>query len=65
MGKVIQINEDQNRDHLGELVRGTVEETLNQLLDAEVERLWNASRYERTAVCQDNRPGHYKRKLPH
>ena len=63
MGKVIQINEDQIRDHLGELVRGSVEETLNQLLDAEADRLCNASRYERTAVRQDNRAGHYKRKL--
>jgi putative transposase len=27
--KVIQIDERQIRDHLGELVRGTVEETLN------------------------------------
>ena len=34
IGKVIQIDEDQIRKHLGELVRGSVEETLNQLLDA-------------------------------
>ncbi|NOX25332.1 MAG: hypothetical protein GXP59_04340 [Deltaproteobacteria bacterium] len=33
--KVIQIDENQLRDHLGELVRGSVEETLNKLLDAE------------------------------
>ena len=63
MGKVIQINEDQIRDHLGELVRGSVEETLNQLLDAEADQLCNASRYERTATRQDTRAGHYKRKL--
>ena len=34
LGKVIQIDEEQIREHLGNLVRGTVEETLNKLLDA-------------------------------
>ena len=63
MGKVIQIDEDQIRKHLGELVRGSVEETLNQLLDAEADQLCNAARYERTAARQDTRAGHYKRKL--
>ena len=36
------------KDHLGEVVPGTVEETLNGLLDAEADRLCNAKRYERT-----------------
>jgi hypothetical protein len=39
MGQVIQIDEAWIRDHLGEMVRGTVEETLNALLDAEADRL--------------------------
>ena len=34
LGKVVQIDEKRIQDHLGELVRGTVEETLNGLLDA-------------------------------
>ena len=34
MGQVIQIDEARIRDHLGAMVRGTVEETLNALLDA-------------------------------
>ena len=38
MGQVIQIDEARIRDHLGEMVRGTVEETLNAMLDAEAER---------------------------
>ena len=63
LSKVIQIDEKQIRDHLGELVRGSVEETLNQLLDAEADRFCNASRYERTQARQDTRAGHYKRKL--
>jgi len=53
LGKVIQIDEDQIREHLGELVRGSVEETLNKLLDAEADKLCNAARYERTAARQD------------
>ena len=63
LGKVIQIDENQIREHLGDLVRGSVEETLNQLLDAEADQLCNAARYERTKARQDTRAGHYKRKL--
>ena len=32
MGQVIQIDEARIREHLGEMVRGTVEETLNAML---------------------------------
>ncbi|MBU1140689.1 MAG: hypothetical protein KKA76_17080 [Proteobacteria bacterium] len=35
LDNVIEINESQIQDHLGELVRGIVEETLNSMLDAE------------------------------
>jgi len=57
MGQVIQIDEARIRDHLGEMVRGTVEETLNALLDAEADRLCGAGRYERTQGRQDTRAG--------
>ena len=50
MGQVIQIDEARIRDHLGEMVRGTVEETLNALLDAEADRLCGAGRYERAVA---------------
>jgi putative transposase len=63
LGKVIQIDENQIREHLGELVRGSVEDTLNQLLDVEADQLCNAARYERTESRRDTRAGHYKRKL--
>jgi len=63
LGKVIQIDENQIQQHLGELVRGTVEETLNKLLDAEADQLCNANRYERTSARKDTRAGHYQRKL--
>ena len=53
MGQVIQIDEARIRDHLGEMVRGTVEETLNALLDAEADRLCGAGRYERSRGRQD------------
>ena len=43
-----QINGDAVRGHLDELVRSTVEETLNQMLDAEADQLCGAKRYERS-----------------
>src|SRR5664279_725556 len=63
MGQVIQIDEARIRDHLGEMVRGTVEETLNALLDAEADRLCGADRYERSHGRQDTRAGSYERSL--
>ena len=49
MGQVIKIDEARIRDHLGEMVRGTVEETLNAMLDAEADELCGAWRYQRSA----------------
>ena len=53
MGQVIQIDDARIRDHLGEMVRGTVEETLNAMLDAEADRLCGAERYERSEGRKD------------
>jgi len=44
MGQLIQIYEARIRDHLGEMVRGTVEHTLNAILNAEADRLCGAER---------------------
>ena len=63
LNKVIKIDESQIQDHLDQMVRSTVEETLNGLLDAEADQLCNAKRYERTAERSNARAGHYKRKL--
>ena len=63
MGQVIQIDEGRIRDHLGEMVRGTVEETLNAMLDAEADQLCGAGRYERSQARQDTRAGSYHRTL--
>ena len=48
MGQVIQIPEARIRDHPGEMVRGSVEEAVNAILDAEADRLCGAGCYERT-----------------
>ena len=63
LGNVVQIDEKRIHDHLGELVRGTVEETLNSLLDAEADALCGAQRYERSPDRTDYRAGSYERKL--
>ena len=63
LGKVVQIDEAKIRDHLGELVRGTVEETLNAMLDAEADAMCGAQRYERSPDRVDTRAGHYERKF--
>jgi transposase-like protein len=61
--KIIQLNEGAIKQELGELVRESVEKTLNELLDQEADRLTNARRYERTEERTDTRAGHYHRKL--
>jgi putative transposase len=55
LGKVIRIDESEIRGHRDEMIRGTVEETLNALLEAEADELCGASRYERSAERIDTR----------
>lgn len=61
--QIIQLNEGAIRDHLGEMVRSTVEDTLNRMLDAEANQLCNAEKYQRNEARTDTRAGHYQRKL--
>src|ERR1700757_3780407 len=63
LSNVITIDDERIKNHLDRVVRGSVEETLNALLDAEADRLCNAQRYERTEARRDSRAGHYERKL--
>src|SRR5262249_34468419 len=63
LNKVITIDDERIKSHLDRVVRGTVEETLNALLDAEADRLCNAQRYERSEARRDTRAGHYERGL--
>lgn len=57
LGKVIGIDERKIEDHLGHIVRGTVEQTLNAMLDAEADTLCGATRYERNPGRRDTRAG--------
>lgn len=63
MSNMIRIDEARILDHLGEMVRCTVEEALNAMLDAEAGRLCDAGRYERSEGRQDTRAGSYERSL--
>jgi putative transposase len=63
LGKVIKIDDGRIKNHLNEVVRSTVEETLNGMLDAEADRICGAKRYERVDERRDTRAGSYNRKL--
>ena len=63
LSNVIRIDDGEIRGHLTEIVRGTVEETLNAMLDAEADELCNAQRYEHSPDRVDTRAGSYQRKL--
>ena len=46
--KIVQLNEEIIKSEFKELVRTSVEETLNDLLEQEAKELTNAAKYERT-----------------
>jgi len=60
---IVQFNEEIIKGQLKELVRGSVEETLNELLEKEAKSLTQAARYERSEARQGYRSGHYDRIL--
>ena len=62
-GKIIEINEEKVKDHLGNFVRKTVEETLNLMLETEADQLCQAQKHQRSAERQGYRSGHYQRNL--
>jgi transposase-like protein len=61
--KIVQLNEKIIKRELKELVRSSVEETLNGLLEQEAKDLTNAAKYERTESREGYRAGHYDRNL--
>ena len=61
--KIVQLNEEVIKSQIKELVCGSVEETLNELLEKEAESLTQAARYERSEARQGYRSGHYDRSL--
>ena len=60
-GNIIQLNEDLIKNNLKDLVRDSVEETLNALLDHEADELVRAGKYERRGDRKGYRSGHYER----
>ena len=58
---VIQINQEVLHNNLSDYVRKNLEDVLNELLDAEADRLCHAKRYERNAERASTRAGSYKR----
>ena len=60
---IVQFNEEIIKGQIKELVRSSVEETPNELLEAEAEKLTQAARYERNEARQGYRSGHYDRNL--
>jgi putative transposase len=59
----LRVDEEKLKGHVDEVVRSSVEETLNGLLDAEADSICRAQRYERSTERLDTRAGHYERKL--
>ena len=58
---ILQLNTEFVHNELKDLVRNSVEETLNAMLDAEADRLVNADRYARSEEREGYRAGHYDR----
>lgn len=61
--ELIQLSDVAIKEELKELIGGSVEETLNNLLKKEAKELTQAARYERTQSRQEYRSGHYERNL--
>jgi putative transposase len=59
----LRVDEGKLKGHVDEVVRSSVEETLNALLDSEADEICRAQRYQRSADRVDTRAGHYERKL--
>ena len=60
-GNIIKLNQELIHTELKDLVKNSVEETLNAMLDAEADRLVNAERYARDEERKGYRAGHYDR----
>lgn len=58
---IVSLDQEAIKLHLGEMVRKSVEDTLNVLLDEEATRLLQAESYERSDEREGYRAGHYDR----
>ncbi|HAW58188.1 MAG TPA: hypothetical protein DCX03_04100 [Bacteroidales bacterium] len=61
--KIIRIDEVQVKRELNDIVRSTVEEPVNKLLDAEADELCGVGRYEQNPGRIDTRAGSCQRNL--
>ncbi len=57
LNKVVSIDDSRIKNHLDGLVRDSVEQTLNSLLDAGANAMCGAQRYERSPDRIDTRAG--------
>lgn len=62
-GNIISFDQELIHTELKDLVKNSVEETLNAMLDAEAERLVHAERYARDEERTGYRAGHYDRQF--
>lgn len=60
---IVSVDEESLHLNIKELVKNTVRDVINQLLEEEADELVNAERYERAAEREAYRSSHYKRKL--
>ena len=58
---IVSFDEEAVKSELRELVRKTIEETINAMLDEEADQLVGAGPYERTDERAAYRAGHYER----
>ena len=59
----VTVDAEKVRSHLDEMVRSTVEQTLNAMLEVEADQACGAGRYERSPDRLDTRAGSYERTL--
>lgn len=61
---IIQLNRQVIKTELKDLVKQSIEKTINSLLDQKAEELTHAAKYERTNACKGYRSGHISLKVP-
>ena len=61
--QILQVDQAMLETTLDRMVRKSVEETLNAMLDAEADEITGAARYERSGDRKAYRAGHYERDL--
>lgn len=61
--QILQVGQAMLETTLDRMVRKSVEETLNAMLDAEADEITGAARYERSGERKAYRAGHYERDL--